>query len=88
MSQAMEPKFASMTEQHKEEIRRLKDKIGAQDRALSQQEEHTIQLRQRLLQVFFLIHPSYSYLDSRRGRIAWRKKDFVVMRNLPVRKRN
>lgn len=47
----MEPRFIEMTEQHKREIRRWKEKIETQEKLLLQQEEHALQLRQRLIQV-------------------------------------
>ena len=47
----MEPKFLEMSDHYKSEIRRFKDKLVAQEKLLAQNEEHAIQLRQRLIQV-------------------------------------
>ena len=47
----MEPKFAEMSDHYKGEIRRMKDKLEAQEKLLSQNEEQSMHLRQRLIQV-------------------------------------
>ena len=49
--QALEPKFVEMSENHKSEVRRLRDKIAAQEKLLAENEHHTMHQRQRLVQV-------------------------------------
>lgn len=67
--QAMEPKFVEMTDHYKSEMRRLREKAESLEKLLAQNEDHSMQLRQRMLQVLSHQEKADSIFLAGKGRL-------------------
>ena len=75
--QALEPKFVEMSENHKNDVRRLRDKIAAQEKLLAENEHHTMHQRQRLVQVlpYRASLDDCLYGEDRNAKTVWKRSD-------------